>query len=143
MRKSVGEIADEITNNNDESDDNSDEEDEDDKKSTTSKFSYFSINSSKSSAARKKNNKFANYVTCVQTSLKWKAALLRGRARRAQPSLTDEDVSFLTSNTFFSETDIREWWREFMMDCPDGMLTKDKVLSMLTFILPRLVPAQQ
>ena len=33
----------------------------------------------------------------------------------------------------------REWFREFMMDCPDGMLTKEKVLSMLTFILPKLV----
>ena len=98
----------------------------------------------------------------VQSSLKWRAALLRGRKRRSRPSLTDEDVSFLTTNTLFSEVDIRsspqcgdgvmpklmsmiccvcsnfrEWWREFIMDCPDGMLTKEKVLEMLTFILPR------
>ena len=32
----------------------------------------------------------------------------------------------------------REWWREFMMDCPDGMLTREKVLEMLLYILPRL-----
>ena len=31
----------------------------------------------------------------------------------------------------------REWWREFMMDCPDGMLTREKVLEMLLYILPR------
>ena len=36
-----------------------------------------------------------------------------------------------------SSSFLREWWREFMMDCPDGMLTREKVLEMLLYILPR------
>ena len=64
------------------------------------------------------------------------------------PVLEDEDVRFLVNNTSFTESDIREWWREFIMDCPQGILTKDKVdaechdahpqvLDMLLFILPK------
>ena len=30
-----------------------------------------------------------------------------------------------------------------MMDCPDGMLTREKVLEMLLYILPRFQPARQ
>jgi len=131
MRKS----SDDVSLNRD-TDDSGSEDDDDNRSRASSKFSYFSIKSSESESV-KKNSKFSNYVTSVQASLKWKAALLRGRRQRAAPILTDEDVNFLTTNTFFSEVDIREWWREFTMDCPDGMLTKEKVLSMLTFILPR------
>ena len=55
----------------------------------------------------------------VQSSLKWRAALLRGRKRRSRPSLTDEDVSFLTTNTLFSEVDIRS-----ACQCGDGVMPK-------------------
>ena len=99
MKMNLGDVVDQLSNNNGETDEDSDNDNEDDKKSTSSRFSYFSINSSKSeTTSKRKNNKFANYVTCVQTSLKWKAALLRGRQRRAQPSLTDEDVKGLFLN---------------------------------------------
>ena len=50
--------------------------------------------------------------------------------------ISDEDVIFLTENTNFSEENIREWWREFLMDCPDGVLTKVKLLEMMSSILP-------
>ena len=57
-------------------------------------------------------------------------------------------MRFLVNNTSFTESDVREWWREFIMDCPQGILTKDKVeqnaitshcqvLDMLLFILPK------
>ena len=102
----------------------SDDDEEDQKSTAESRFSYFSIKSSTAADKADKAVKFANTVTClqvhitlmkrmtimmmtVQSSLKWRAALLRGRKRRSRPSLTDEDVSFLTTNTLFSEVDIR------------------------------------
>ena len=100
---------------------------------TCSTFSYYSLNS----VVKASSPGFSYYASCVQSSLKWRAALLSSRRRKATPVLTDEDVSFLVTNTSFSEVDIREWFREFIMDCPDGVLTKEKVLSMLMFILPR------
>ena len=60
----------------------------------------------------------------VQSSLKWRAALLRGRKRRSRPSLTDEDVSFLTTNTLFSEVDIRS-------ACQWGDGVMPKLMSMI------------
>ena len=82
MRKTVDQCE-VITN--DDSDDGSASEDEE-KSVASSKFSYFSINSSVSerTAKKKKQTKFSNYVVCVQSSLKWKAALFRGRNRRAK-----------------------------------------------------------
>ena len=50
--------------------------------------------------------------------------------------LTTEDINFLVQNTDFSEEEIQEWFREFLMDCPDGILTKTKVVEMLSKILP-------
>ena len=50
--------------------------------------------------------------------------------------LTTEDINFLVQNTDFSEEEIQEWFREFLMDCPDGILTKTKVVEMLSHILP-------
>lgn len=50
--------------------------------------------------------------------------------------LSAEDIKFLVENTDFSEEEIQEWFREFLMDCPDGILTKIKVVEMLSKILP-------
>ena len=116
----------------------SDDEEEDQKSTAESRFSYFSIKSSTAADKADKAVKFANTVTClqvhitlmqmmivndmmmtVQSSLKWRAALLRGRKRRSRPSLTDEDVSFLTTNTLFSEVDIRS-----SPQCDDGVMLK-------------------
>ena len=35
------------------------------------------------------------------------------------------------ANTDFSEAEVREWWREFLMDCPEGVLTRDKVMAVV------------
>ena len=50
--------------------------------------------------------------------------------------LTEEDIEFLVQNTEFNEKDIREWFREFLMDCPSGVLTREKVFEMLSVSLP-------
>ena len=82
MRSTVEELQ-VMTNDDSESDAASEDEE---KSVASSKFSYFSINSSVSerTARKKKQTKFSNYVVCVQSSLKWKAALFRGRSRRAK-----------------------------------------------------------
>ena len=49
--------------------------------------------------------------------------------RRRYTRLAEEDVEILVANTDFSEAEVREWWREFLMDCPEGVLTRDKVWS--------------
>ena len=49
--------------------------------------------------------------------------------RRRYTRLAEEDVEILVANTDFSEAEVREWWREFLMDCPEGVLTRDKVQS--------------
>ena len=40
-------------------------------------------------------------------------------------------MEILVANTDFSEAEVREWWREFLMDCPEGVLTRDKVAVVL------------
>lgn len=73
-------------------------------------------------------------IMTVQSSLKWRAALLRGRKRRSRPSLTDEDVSFLTTNTLFSEVDIRS-----ACHCGNALLPK----SMSTYDMFCLLKLQR
>ena len=44
-------------------------------------------------------------------------------------SLSDEDIAFLTKNTQYTEKEIRDWYKGFQQDCPDGKLTKKKFLE--------------
>ena len=43
--------------------------------------------------------------------------------------LTDHDIEFLTKNTTYSDQEIRQWYRGFQSDCPDGKLSKDKLID--------------
>ena len=115
--------------------DDSESEDGEVESYSCSTFSYYSMASTVKAVTAQHG--FSNYAFCVQSSLKWRAALLSRRRRKARPVLTEEDLEFLVDNTSFSEDAIKEWFREFIMDCPDGVLTKEKVLSMLMIILPR------
>lgn len=40
--------------------------------------------------------------------------------------LSDTDVQFLTKNTRYTEQEIRDWYKGFQLDCPDGKLNKKK-----------------
>ena len=44
-------------------------------------------------------------------------------------NLTDEDIAFLTRNTQYTEKEIRDWYKGFQRDCPDGKLTKPKFIE--------------
>ena len=110
------------------------EDDEAPMRSETSSptFSYFSIASSKV----EEKPGLSTFFSCMKSSLRWKASLLNKRERESKPVLTTEDIDFLTENTNFSEQVITEWFREFIMDCPQGTLTIEKVKEMMNFILP-------
>ncbi|CAG2162532.1 unnamed protein product [Oppiella nova] len=43
--------------------------------------------------------------------------------------LTDEDVEFLRKNTNYTEKEIRDWYKGFQVDCPDGKLSKEKFME--------------
>ena len=52
----------------------------------------------------------------MKSKLRWKASLLNNRQNKV--ALTEDDVEFLVTNTRFSVNDIREWYRQFIMECP-------------------------
>jgi len=59
----------------------------------------------------------------------------KGKQRKAK-QLSNEDLEFLKKNTKYDEAEIREWYKGFKIDCPNGQLTKEKVLDMYSMILP-------
>lgn len=50
-------------------------------------------------------------------------------SRNANVVLSDEDVQFLTKNTRYTETEIRDWYKGFVKECPSLKLTRDKFES--------------
>lgn len=50
--------------------------------------------------------------------------------------ISDDDVEFLTSNTRFKANEIRNWYRAFLADCPDGKLTKKKFIEIYKLFFP-------
>ena len=114
-----------------------DGEDEDDSSCSSSTYSSASFSCFSIDSTSTKSLHLSTYVSCVKSSLKWRSILLKKKEKTICPELTEEDLAFLVKNTNFSEGNIKEWFREFIMDCPEGILTKVKVMEMLTFILPR------
>jgi len=59
-----------------------------------------------------------------------------GKRRKAKATLSADDIDYLKKNTRYDEQEIKEWYRGFKQDCPDGQLSKEKILEMYTMILP-------
>ena len=72
----------------------------------------------------------------MKSSLIRKASLLNKRERESKPELTNEDTDFLTANTNYSQQQITKMFGEFIIDCPQGTLSVDKVKEMMNIILP-------
>ena len=112
---------------------------------STPDFSYYSISSTASSNQRTREEnrglQMSEHVLCVMTTHKWRSMVLKKRnnqeAFKCYQTLTDNDVKLLVQITDFKEGEIREWFREFLHDCPDGILTKVTVSDMLSSILPQ------
>ena len=98
-------------------------------------FSYFSIDSNSDHDEEEKPS-VSTLFSCMKSSLRWKASLLNRRNRKPKPELTEEDIEFLTANTNYSQQEVKEWFKEFINDCPDGTLTIEKVKEMMNVSLP-------
>ena len=92
-------------------DDNKDSEIHSESSSPT--FSYFSI---ASSGDEEEKPGFSTFLSCMKSSMRWKASLLKKRERESKPVLTEEDIEFLTTNTNYSEDEIAGWFREFIRE---------------------------
>ncbi|GAA48711.1 Neurocalcin-delta [Clonorchis sinensis] len=51
-------------------------------------------------------------------------------------SLPKEEVKKLVKKTHFSEHQIKKWYKEFIKDCPSGLLNRATFLSMYTQFFP-------
>jgi len=114
-----------------------DEDDDDDSSCSSSTYSTPSFSCYSIDSSSTKSFHLSTYVSCVKSSLKWRSILLEKKKKTPCPELSEDDLNMLVKNTNFSAADIKEWFREFIMDCPEGVLTKVKVMEMLTFMLPR------
>jgi len=50
--------------------------------------------------------------------------------------LPKEDLEFLTSHTNFTEQQIKQWYKGFKKDCPDGELDRSKFLDIYQAMFP-------
>lgn len=50
--------------------------------------------------------------------------------------LPKEDMDFLIENTNFSKSQIKQWYKGFMRDCPNGQLTRSKFLEVYSSFFP-------
>ncbi|RWS29058.1 neurocalcin-like protein [Leptotrombidium deliense] len=62
-------------------------------------------------------------------------------SKSAMVTLSDEDLTFLTRNTRYSEKEIRDWYTGFQKDCPDGRLTKKKFMDIYSMFFPSGSPS--
>jgi len=56
-------------------------------------------------------------------------------AHLASLSLSPEDVDYLRRNTSYNEMEIREWYRGFKRDCPNGQMSRAKVERLYSMVM--------
>ena len=49
---------------------------------------------------------------------------------KSKHGLKYEDIEFLKEHTGYDKNTIKEWYKAFRKDCPDGQLTKEKFVEM-------------
>ncbi|CAB3225085.1 unnamed protein product [Diatraea saccharalis] len=54
----------------------------------------------------------------------------------SKDKLTKEDMDFLKTHTSYDETTIKEWYKGFKQDCPNGRLTPAKFVDMYKMFFP-------
>ena len=56
---------------------------------------------------------------------------------KSKQGLTQEDLEFLKAHTRYDENTIKEWYKGFKQDCPNGRLTPVKFVDMYKMFFPR------
>lgn len=59
------------------------------------------------------------------------------RRKGKSMKLPKDDMAFLDQNTKFNRGTINDWYKGFMVDCPDGRMDKNKMREMFNSILPK------
>ncbi|KAK7574249.1 hypothetical protein V9T40_011440 [Parthenolecanium corni] len=54
----------------------------------------------------------------------------------SKDKLSKEDMDFLKSHTRYDESTIKEWYKGFKQDCPNGRLTPAKFVDMYKMFFP-------
>lgn len=54
----------------------------------------------------------------------------------SKKKLSKEDLDFLLDNTNFNKQQIKQWYKGFMRDCPNGQLTRKKFLEVYASFFP-------
>ena len=80
-------------------------------------------------------HRFRKKAQGVKTTIKITRALFADRDKKG-PKLSCEDANYILANTDLDEKDLRKKFREFIKDCPNGLLDLEKVIRMLKNILP-------
>ena len=55
---------------------------------------------------------------------------------KSKQGLSQEDLEFLKSHTRYNEQTIKEWYKGFKKDCPNGRLTPSKFVDMYKLFFP-------
>ena len=55
---------------------------------------------------------------------------------KSRQGLNRCDIEFLMAHTCYDEKTIKQWYKNFKKDCPDGQLTKVKFLQMYKVFFP-------
>ena len=57
-------------------------------------------------------------------------------ASKSKQGLSQEDLEFLKAHTRYDENTIKEWYKGFKQDCPNGHLTPKKFVDMYKMFFP-------
>ena len=55
---------------------------------------------------------------------------------KAVSTLTNDDISHLKQKTYFDKREIRQWYKGFIRDCPQGYLTKQEFIKIYSQFFP-------
>ena len=60
----------------------------------------------------------------------------RCQSRYKEPKLSQEDLQYLQSHTRYSEQTIRKWYKNFIVECPNGKMKMRDVANLCKRSLP-------
>ena len=80
-------------------------------------------------------HRFRDKARGVKTTIKITNTLFADRDRKG-PKLTVEEANHILAHTDLSEKELKKEFRNFVRECPSGVMEKPKIISMLMTILP-------